>query len=137
MTKVFKTPEVFNHLHIKDFLESIKDLFLLYGKQVPDVFFDVSGTERINIIGALLVYKFLDYSVHNHCFFSPKTNISTKNTKNIITSELISMGFKKLVEENFKEPIPLDKELIFQDNGDCFISPTVLDKDTAISGYGK
>ncbi len=138
MTRVFKTPETFNHLHIREFLNSIRDLFLLSGKQVPEVFFDVDGTRTINIIGALLVYKFLDYSRHNHCFLNPKTNINTKkNPKNTITSELISMGFKKLVEENFNKPIPLDKELKFQDNGDCFISPTVLEKDTAISGYGK
>lgn len=134
--RVFCTPSSFNALSIKQFISEVEEIFSLDGKQVENVFFDISRTKNINIIGELLVYKFLDYTVHKKCFLNPGTNLNIK-AYNYVATQLKHMGFKKLVEECFTEKNSDDDEFNFQEIGTCFVSPMVLEKKSAISGVGK
>lgn len=133
---IYKTPKNFTAPSIRSFISDIRGIFSLQEKQVSDVFFDVSETENINILGALLIYKFLDFTVHKKCFLRPTTNLNLKSSK-YIASELKKMGFRQLVEECFTEKTLDDENFTYQENNNCFISPTVLERNSGISGIGK
>lgn len=136
--RIFSTPVKFNERSIKQFIGGVQDIFSLGGKQIENVFFDVSKTTDINIIGELLVYKFLDYTVQKKCFHKPETNLNlnTKETK-YVASQLRIMGFKKLVEACFTEKNSIDDGFAYQEFNGCFLSPTVLEQKSPITGVGK
>lgn len=136
MNKIYRTPENFNEVNIRHFIENVQDVFSLNGKGIANVFFDVSHTTKISIIGQLLIYKFMEYTFHKQCFFKPKTNLNTKDAR-YVNKELKKMGFNKLVDECFTEHSTEDDNFIFQDDGICFVSPIILERNSGVSGVGK
>ena len=54
-------------------------MFGFSGKNVPNFFFDLSKTKTINILGLLLIYKFLEYTVEHKCFKNPICNLRDIN----------------------------------------------------------
>ena len=125
-SKTYFTPEKFTAQNAKDFLQNIEEVFSLVSVQKRGVFFDVSRTTKdIDILGQLLIYKFLDFTAKKQCFFNPITNLK-ENKK--VSEEMKRIGFKKLVDENFKTKDPIDNQPTYSQTTDFFIAPIVLER---------
>lgn len=124
---VFRTPCVFTVNTAKYFLENVSDVFHLEGKQIKNVLFDVYPTTSIDLLGQLLIYKFMDFTRNKNCFFNPKTSLPSNR---YVSNEMKKMGFKKLVDENYRIK-PSDEEDIpvYSENKGFFIAPIVLERN--------
>ena len=128
--KIYKTPENFCVHNAKFFLENIKDVFGLDNSKTSDVFFNVIQTNKIDLLGLLLIYKFLNYTVKKQCFANPKTDLKNNKT---ISYELRKIGFQKLVDENFMIKNPDDTKTEFSETDGFFIAPIVLERNASSS----
>lgn len=128
--RIYKTPENFCAHNAKFFLENIKDVFDLDNSKTCGVFFNVSQTKKIDLLGLLLIYKFLNYTVKRCCFANPKTDLKNNQT---ISDELKRIGFQKLVNENFTIKDPDDTKTEFSEKDGFFLAPIVLERGTGKS----
>lgn len=124
---VYKTPENFCAHNAKFFLADIEEVFEMENSKTSHVFFTVMQTKKIDLLGLLLVYKFLNYTVKKECFAKPSTDL--KNNK-IISSELKRIGFQKLVDENFTIKDPDDTKTEYSENNGFFLAPIVLERSS-------
>lgn len=124
---IFKTPSSFNERTMRDFLSSVEPVFRMKGKDVENVTFDVSYTTSANILGMLMIYKFLDYTVKNKCFMKPLFNVGDF-TKRLLDSS----GFTKWVlsyVNDINKPADYG-ELRYQVSNDLFIAPIALNRQS-------
>lgn len=132
---IFRTPKAFSVNTVKYFLENVTDVFRLEGKQIRNVLFDVLPTSSIDLLGQLLIYKFMDFTRNKNCFFNPKTSLPSNR---YVSNEMKKMGFKKLVDENYRIK-PSDKEdvPVYSEEKGFFIAPIVLERNqsTEIDKY--
>ena len=59
----------------KQFLSEVEPIFSLANAKVKGVELDTSQTEKADIFGQLLLYKFIEYTIHKGCFSGPSTNL--------------------------------------------------------------
>ena len=71
---LFKTPQKLTSVNIDLFIKMAEPIFKYQDKMLPNVRFDTSTTKKLDSIGALLIYKFFEYTVHKNCFTKPKNN---------------------------------------------------------------
>lgn len=64
-------PKSLDANNILDFLRMTEDVFKMKGQLIPNVMFDLSNVNRTNILGLLLIYKFVEYTSINDCFKNP------------------------------------------------------------------
>lgn len=127
--KIYSTPENFTHQNVKYFLQNIAAIFCMKNSGVPKVIFKVKDTKKVDILGLLLIYKFIDFTVKNRCFENPKTDLK-KNR--IIFEQMIQIGFKKYIDENFgdlKDDDLVESNPNFTANKNFFIAPLVLNRE--------
>ena len=122
---VFKTPEKFTQQYVRFFLMEVENLFKMKDKQIKNVFFETKYTKEVNILGVLLIYKFLEYSVINKCFMNPMSNIL--NSK-VLMKEIDMYGFKSMIQQFLKDKIPTDYSMSYNDKGGVFIAPMTLNR---------
>lgn len=133
-SKIYKTPENFKIQNAKFFLQDIAEVFGMDNKKKSGVFFNVMQTKQIDLLGLLLIYKFLNYTVKKQCFLNPQTDL--KNNR-IISEEMKRIGFKKLVDENFTIKDPDDTKTEYSEMDGFFIAPIVLEKTSYIQQINK
>ena len=131
--KKYCTPKNFSVCSARQFLDEAESIFTLANARVPGVELDTSQTEKADILGQLLLYKFIEYTIHKNCFYSPKTNISS-NIR--LKSGLDKTGFLPFVNEfmnkknsQLKSDIPKDYNLEWKEEDAIYIAPIVLSKD--------
>ncbi len=85
--------------------------------RIMNVFYTFKGTKRssfhlsaykvkeIDILGVLLLYKFLEYSITNECFDRPNADYFDK-----IKTDIAVYGFGALVSECFQDPKKMENE---------------------------
>ena len=122
---IYKTPKNFCAQNARFFLKNIEGVFKLDYSETNGVFFNVMQTKQIDLLGLLLVYKFLNYTVKKQCFANPQTDLKNNKT---ISSELKRLGFQKLVDENFTIKDPDDTKTEFTEMGGFFLAPIVLER---------
>lgn len=118
---VFKVPEKFNAQSVKQFVEAVSPLFKMNGKAIPNVVFDADGLQKAELLGQLLIYKFMEYSMKKECFLNPSFHI-----KEEIFKEFRKTGFQALVLSLAKERKPEYEKLKYEENGGLFIAPINL-----------
>lgn len=122
-----QTPKKLNAVNISQFLHIANAIFSWEDKRIPNFTFDTSTTEKADIIGLLLIYKFYEYTVHKSCFSKPKSII-----KGYVGDELQKYGLKKLVDHFIKYNEPQYDSLQFKSTDALFISPILLKRDSPI-----
>lgn len=113
----FTPPKYFKANDILTFLTDVEKAFSLKDKMTPDVVFDLSKVDSTNILGVLLMYKFIDFTYNNNCFHKPE--VITNDYVNklwrkygfwdlislyISNKNVLDKGYKRLnikVEDNF------------------------------------
>lgn len=78
-------PKFLNHNYIEEYLKTIEIVFQLPGKMIRDVNMNLSNVQETSIVGLLLVYKIVDFTYQNNCFFKP----------NLTTNKLIEDAWDK------------------------------------------
>lgn len=130
--KVYRTPKNFSVCAARQFLDEVESIFSLANVKVPGVELDTSQTEKADILGQLLLYKFIEYTIHSSCFSMPKTNLKS-NTK--LKDKLDQTGFLPFFNEfmnkknnELKNDIPRDYNLDWKEADAFYIAPIVLSK---------
>lgn len=96
-----ETPKFFTLKHIEDFLSDISVYLERENKQEPNFVLDVSKIKEICLLGQLVLYKFISYTVENKCFDSPKM-LGINNE--ILKEQLGRSGFWELIDTYVKKP---------------------------------
>ena len=68
---VVKTPKLFTHNSVGDFLEQAQIIFSKVNRRERGFVLDFSRTKEVSILGLLLVYKVMDFTFQNRCFSDP------------------------------------------------------------------
>ena len=116
----------------KQFLDEVEPIFSLTNAKVKGVELDTLQTEKADIFGQLLLYKFIEYTIHKSCFSGPSTNLN-RNSK--LKSLLDRTGFLPFVNEfmnrnnsQLKNDIPENYNLDWKESDKFYIAPIVLSK---------
>lgn len=96
-----ETPKFFTLKHIEDFLSDISVYLESENKQESNFVLDVSRIKEICLLGQLVLYKFISYTVENQCFNSPKI-LGINNE--ILKEQLGQSGFWELINTYVKKP---------------------------------
>lgn len=130
---IFRIPTEFTISAAKSFLEEVEKVFKWNNMEKKNFQLEVGNTEKIDLFGQLLLYKFLEYSVKHHCFYFPKITVNDK-----VTEELKKSTFWSLINDFIRNQDVDYKELKFRVYKELFIVPinlTTKTKDEAEALY--
>lgn len=96
-----EVPKFFTLKHIEEFLTDISIYLENTIIKETNFILDISKTKEICLLGQLILYKFISYSVENRCFENPR--ISGINN-NILRNQLGKSGFWELIDTYVKKP---------------------------------
>lgn len=94
-------PKFFTLKHIELFLSDVSVYLENNIDNESDFILDVSKVKDICLLGQLLLYKFISYTVDNHCFENPK--ISGIGNE-VLKEKLGRSGFWELIDTYVKKP---------------------------------
>lgn len=57
---------------VMEFLRKVEKTFEWNGKEVKDIEIDLSKIQTIDILGLLIIYKYIDYTSTHKCFYEPR-----------------------------------------------------------------
>lgn len=69
--KIVTVPKHFKSNSILDFIKDCQFIFGLINKNKTGFLLDLSKVVQTNMIGVLLIYKFIEFTVKNNCFSTP------------------------------------------------------------------
>lgn len=105
-----------------DFLRMAEEIFSLRNQNEPDVVFDLRNVKRTGILGLLLIYKFVEFTVSNKCFLAPLLYHNP-----YIKEQLQEYRFWNLLESYMSEkPKSNYNELEYKLSDGFFIAPMPL-----------
>lgn len=119
--KRFFIQKKLGHNSILSFLNTIEEIFNMKNQKMPKVVFDLSFMNETNILGLLLIYKSVEFSVENKCFDNP---ILIANE--YVTQELKRFGFWGLLDAYLKNKSADYNNLSFTTEGTFFMAPLAL-----------
>ena len=104
-------------------------------KRKGNFYLSFSKVEKVDLLGLLLLYKFLEYSVVNNCFENP--TLLDFDANKILKERIHFFGFKDLVNElkNNKDPEEEYQNLRVNVSSDFIIAPMALLRDKETSEY--
>ena len=94
-------PKFLTLKHIEDFLSDISAYLERENSQESDFILDVSKIKEICLLGQLVLYKFISYTVEKQCFNSPKI-LGINNE--ILKEQLGRSGFWELIDTYVRKP---------------------------------
>lgn len=117
----FKIPSVCTVQRVKQFLDATAPIFGLEDKRIEHVKVVTRFVEKMDIVGVLLIYKFVEYTSKKGCFKSPQM-IGNDN----FLYELQRFGFWELLD-SFLKNLPADfNSLKYQFYNNVFVAPIKL-----------
>lgn len=96
-----EVPKFFTLKHIEEFISDVSFCFERGIENEPNFTLDVSKVKQICLLGQVLLYKFLSYTVENKCFKNPKISGIEKE---ILKELLGKSGFWELINTYVKKP---------------------------------
>ena len=69
---IIQAPKNFTKNFVMDFLRKVEITFTWKNKAMKDVGIDLSTIQHIDILGLLIIYKYIDYTSSHRCFYEPK-----------------------------------------------------------------
>ena len=119
--KFFKAPKHIQADKIASFLEVVSDVFSIKGKRIPNIMFDTSNVETIDMLGVLVLYKFMEFVSKNDCTENPQ--IAWGDT---LVESLNNYGFFILLNDYLRTKKADYGSLQFMEKGKFFIAPLPL-----------
>lgn len=109
-------------------LRNAEMMFACKEKARRNVQLDLSRVERTDILGLLLIYKFVEYSAKNHCFLQPLLLYN-----DVVEMELKRYGFYKMLDAFMSNKDASYEDLDFHQEGNSFFfAPIVLSSDMRV-----
>lgn len=71
INRTITAPKHFRANSIIDFINDCEDIYRLVGKNEPGFLLDLGKIKETTMIGVLLVYKIIEFSIRNNCFNAP------------------------------------------------------------------
>lgn len=68
---IIKIPDIVNASNVISFLRNVAVIFANENKKSENFAMDLSGVKKINVLGVLLIYKIIEFSVEKNCFHLP------------------------------------------------------------------
>lgn len=130
--KFYYTPKSFTKDLIHVFLLEVQNVFSAQNKRIENVVLQLSRTRKIDIIGILLLYKFMDYTLKHNVFFKPIIIIE----KTYIESVVGDFGCKDLLYSLIRNNKPKEKDyrtLTLETHNNFIIAPHALLKTEDIN----
>ena len=104
------------------FLRQASGIFNPQSRNITDFIFYVDRVEKIDILGMLLIYKFIEYTSQKGCFIGPQLKYNE-----MIANKLKQSGFWGLIDSFMMNKDVDYKQLdYYQDGKSFFIAPIVL-----------
>lgn len=98
-------PKKFRANTLKKFIDDCSIIFNYINKNEAGLFLDLTKIRECNIIGVLLIYKVMEFSVNKNCFLNPHYEMSSE------FSDCISKyGFTNLIQSLIADKIATEKE---------------------------
>lgn len=72
---VIQAPKYLTKNFIPQFLRKVEKTFEWKNKQVPNVQIDLSTIQEADILGLLIIYKYIDFTYTHYCFKKPNLHI--------------------------------------------------------------
>ena len=119
--RLYTPPKKFVLNKTLEFLRNVESIFHLEGKKEREVYFLIAKIEEVDILGLLLIYKFIEYTATHACFENPRLVESE-----FIKNELKKYAFWNLIQDYKQIKEDVYKNLNFQDFGTFFITPMPL-----------
>lgn len=130
LKKIYRMPQNLSVCSAKQYLDEVEPIFSLADARVKGVELDTSQTVKADIFGQLLLYKFIEYTIHKGCFSGPNTNLKA-NAK--LKNLLDITGFLPFVNEFMnkknnvlRNDIPDEYKLEWKQADKIYIAPIVL-----------
>lgn len=120
-SKRFMIQKQLNHNSVLSFLNTVEEIFNMRNKAMSGIVFDLSYMNETNILGLLLIYKMVEFSVENRCFNNP---VLIPNS--YITDELKKYGFWNLLDAYLTNKSANYDKLNFKTEGAFFVAPLAL-----------
>ena len=76
---IYTLPKNFNHNSIDDFLLRFGTIFSKIDKLEPDVVVECGSIRKISVIGVMLLYKWMDFTLKKQCFLNPEIFVEEKD----------------------------------------------------------
>ncbi|MBR3626774.1 MAG: ATP-binding protein [Bacteroidaceae bacterium] len=129
--KTYYAPERLDDRGVIDFIHMASGLFSCEGKRVSDIKFDLTRVSKVNILGLLLLYKFVEYSSTKNCFDFPMLHYNK-----YLETELKKYGFWNMLNDYMRNKRNIDyDDLDYTFKEDFFVAPIVLDRGKDFSSY--
>lgn len=123
-------PRHFTAPNTKEFLRKSEQIFTMAEVEQSGFSFDLAVTEKSDVLGLVLIYKFLEYTVRKHCFYKPQCNF---NPKSSLYKELDYYGFLGILQGILKQDSVMYDRLknpaVY--NG-VIVAPFFLDKESKV-----
>ena len=123
----FVPPASCTRRNIKYILKSMEAIFKFPNKSVPNAHFVVKQVKEVDVLGQLLIYKFLNYTVNKSCFINPSSDLRGNY---YLVKELKKTGFRELINDCFQKKDPEEDDFKYKEQDGVFISPIVLTRDS-------
>lgn len=117
----FKIPSVCTVQRVKQFLDNVAPIFGMEERRIEHVKVVTRLVEKMDIVGVVLVYKFVEYTSKKGCFKEPQM-IGNDN----FLYELQRLGFWELLDSFFKNLPGNFSSLKYQMYNNVFIAPIRL-----------
>lgn len=138
LKKKYLMPKNLSVCAAKQFFDEVEPIFSLTNAKIPGVELDTSLTEKADIFGQLMLYKFIEYTIHKGCFSGSSTNLKSNYR---LKDLLDKTGFLPFVNEFMnkrnnvlKNDIPEEYKLEWKEADKFYIAPIVL-STSASSNY--
>ncbi|MDD2577073.1 MAG: ATP-binding protein [Bacteroidales bacterium] len=125
---LFIAPKNITRQNILEFIRKFNLFFKYKNIRKENCYVFFNNVEKVDLLGILLTYKFLEYSVKNNCFSRP---ILDKFPEKFI-ERIKFYGFENFMTELMSKKVEAKKlynKLKIEFNDDFFIAPIAIKKD--------
>ncbi len=130
-----KTPKRLIVNFLPSIIGSLNDIKRYKDKRYPHYYLDFQNFKDIDLVGVLVLYKYLDYAVVNRCFYNPQLN-----QFNATMQAIKRYGFSDLIAKCFgdeKKAIELFSKLKVEIKDSFIIAPITFSSDNSNNNYSE
>lgn len=132
--KFIRAPKYFTAPKILEFLEECVQLFPLRNTQSPGYVFDLMKVQECSMLGTLVFYKIIEYTLTNRCFHAPA--IAFNYEQPVAIEAFKRFGFWDLIMDYMEDRHSVEKsyrKLEVKVEGNFIIAPQALLRDSNFS----
>lgn len=104
---IITPPKHLRSNEILQFLNDCQKIFEIKGREEKNFILDLTKVKKANVLGILLIYKIIEYSVNHSCFDRPLIRLEAHSEVGIL---LEKFGFTGLILAYIQDPGDIEKQ---------------------------